>query len=114
MVNYYRDMWPQRLHLLAPIYSPTLAIAKWNWTTECQNTFDGMTRIITQDTLLTYSNFKKPFEISKDASKVQLGACVLQEGRPVAFYSRKLNLAQTCYTTTKQELLSIVETIKEF
>jgi len=39
---------------------------------------------------------------------------VLQEGKPIAFYSRKLNPAQTRYTTTERELLSIVETLKEY
>jgi RNase H-like domain found in reverse transcriptase len=38
----------------------------------------------------------------------------LQQGIPIAFYSRKLNPAQTRYTTTERELLSIVETLKEF
>jgi RNase H-like domain found in reverse transcriptase len=32
----------------------------------------------------------------------------------VAIYSRKLNTAQTRYTTTERELLPIVETLKEF
>ena len=95
MVNYYRDMWPQRSHLLAPLSSLTSAKAKWNWTSECQNAFEDMKRLIAKETLLTYPNFKKPFEIHTDASKVQLGACISQEGRPAAFYSRKLNPAQT-------------------
>jgi hypothetical protein len=38
----------------------------------------------------------------------------MQEGKPLAFYSRKLNSAQTRHTTGKQEFLSIVETLKEF
>jgi hypothetical protein len=75
-----------------------------------------MKRLIAKETLLIYPNFKKPFEIHTDASKVQLGiyACISQEGRPVTFYSRKLNPAQTPYTTTQLELLFIVETLKKF
>jgi RNase H-like domain found in reverse transcriptase len=57
--------------------------------------FEDMKRLIAKERLLTYPNFNKTFEIHTDASKVQLGACISQEGRPVAFYIRKLNLAQT-------------------
>jgi hypothetical protein len=38
----------------------------------------------------------------------------MQEGKPLVFYSRNLNSAQTRYTTGEPELLSIVETLKEF
>ena len=113
MVNYYRDMWPQTSHLLAPLCSLTSSTAKWDWTEQCQKAFEDMKKLIAKETLLTYPNFNKTFEIHTDASKVQLGACISQEGRPVAFYSRKLNPAQTRYTTTERELLSIVETLQE-
>ena len=64
--------------------------------------------------LLAYPDFSKTFEIHTDASDYQLGAVISQEGKPIAFYSRKLNNAQTRYTTTEKELLAIVETLKEF
>jgi len=64
--------------------------------------------------LSAYPNFDKEFHIHTDASKTQLGAVISQEGRPIAFYSRKLSPTQTRYTTTERELLAIVETLKEF
>jgi RNase H-like domain found in reverse transcriptase len=69
--------------------------------------------LIENEILLTNPNVKNLFEIHTDAGKIQLRACISQKGRPVAFNSRKLDPAQTRYTTTKKELLSIVESIKE-
>ena len=67
-----------------------------------------------RETLLAFLDFNKEFEIHTDASKLQLGSIISQQGKPIEFYSRKLNPAQTRYTTTEKELLSIVETFKEF
>jgi hypothetical protein len=41
-----------------------------------------------------------------------LGAVIMQDKKPIAFYSRKLNTAQKRYTTTERELLSAIETCK--
>jgi RNase H-like domain found in reverse transcriptase len=73
-----------------------------------------MKALIAKETLLTFPDFSQEFEIHTDASKLQLGACISQNGKPTAFYSRNLQPAQTRYTTTERELLSIVETLKEF
>jgi hypothetical protein len=73
-----------------------------------------MKAIMAKETLVTFPDFTKEFEIHTNASKLQLGACISQGGKPVAFYSHKLQPAQTRYTTTERELLLIVETLKEF
>ena len=73
-----------------------------------------MKKILAREVILAFPDFNKPFEIYTDASNTQLGAVITQDGKPIAFYSKKLNPAQTRYTTTEKELLSIVATCKEF
>jgi hypothetical protein len=65
--------------------------------------FDNMKRIMARETILAYPDFNKPFEIHTDASATQLGASISQDGKPITFYSRKLNPAQTRYTMTERE-----------
>ena len=52
--------------------------------------------------------------IHTDALDVQLGAVIMQEGKTLYFYSKKLSKAQINYTITEKELLSIVKTLKYF
>jgi hypothetical protein len=73
-----------------------------------------MKAIVCCEVLLSYPDFNKPFHIYTDASHYQLGAVISQDNHPIAFYSRKLQLAQVRYTTTEGELCLIIETLKEF
>lgn len=114
LVNYYRDMWIRRSDILAPLARLTSKTVKWNWTAECSDAFRKMKKVLSKEVLLAYPDFSKTFVIHTDASHSQLGAVISQDNKPIAFYSRKLNSAQTRYTTTERELLSIVETLKEF
>ena len=69
---------------------------------------------MSKETLLHHPDFNKEFEIHTDASLRQIGAVITQDGKPIAFYSRKLSDGQHNCTTTEHELLAIVETLKEF
>jgi hypothetical protein len=86
----------------------------WKWTDIHRKAFIKAKKIVAHDVMLAYPDFSKEFVIHMDASHTQLGAIILQDGKPIAFFSRKLNGAQTQYTMTERELLSIVETLKEF
>jgi len=111
---FYRNMWLHRSEVLAPLTKLTSSMTQFKWTDIEQTAFDTIKRIISRDTLLTYPDFNKPFILHTDASHEQLGAVISQDNKPIAFYSRKLSETQKHYTTMERELLSIVETFKEF
>jgi hypothetical protein len=48
--------------------------------------------------LAAYPNHNKQFNVFTDTSDFQLGACIIQEGRPIPI-SRKLTTSQQNYTT---------------
>ena len=100
-------MWPHRSHIMAPLTSMTGAfskgkVQKFIWSDEMQKVFDQTKALIPTDTLAAYPDHNKPFVLYTDASDYQLGPVIMQEGRPVAYYSRKLNSAQKNYTTMEK------------
>ncbi len=79
-----------------------------------QKEFDKMRLLIAAYDLAAYPYHNKRFDVYTDASDVQLGACIIQEGRPVAYFLWNLKKSQKNYTTMEKEILSIVATLKEF
>ena len=73
-----------------------------------------MKALMAEDVLLRHPDQNIPFHINTDASIYQLRLVILQQYIPVAYYSRKLSIAQQIYTTIGQELLSVVETLRNY
>ena len=111
-VTHYRNMWPRRSHLLTPLSNLT-GKTQFVWTPECQQAFDTMKSILATDVMLAYPNHNLPFDIFSDANDYQMGAAILQQGRPVAYWSRKFTNTQKNYTTVEKELLAVVMYLKE-
>jgi RNase H-like domain found in reverse transcriptase len=104
MVIYYKDMWRHRSHLLAPLTDLTSnkegrVLGKKRgpikWEKFHQEAFNKIKQAITDDVMLSFLDFNKPFEIHTDANDFHLGSVIMQDCKPVAFYSRKLNPACT-------------------
>ena len=107
-------MWAKWSHLLQALTVLMSNKLKCKWTNVEQKVFNEIKQIVTCDALLIYPDFNKCFDIHADASEFQLGEVISQDGKRIVFYSRKLTNPQQQYTVTETELLSIVETLKEF
>ena len=116
MVNFYRDMWKRHSHILAPLNKLAGKKGKmnWYWGPAEQKAFMEAKRMLADEAKLAFPDFTKPFHLYSDASDRQLGATVCQDGKPLGFYTRKLNSAQLNYTVGEKELLGIVEGLKAF
>ena len=64
--------------------------------------------------VLAYPDPEQPYELISDASMAGCGAVLVQDGRPIAYFSSKFSSAERNYTTGEQELLGIIKALKEW
>ncbi len=127
MVQYYRNILARHSEILAPLsdlvgecgHTKVTKANKtkkqpWYWDPVHQQAFNTVKATIACDVTLAYPDYLQGFEITTDSSKIKLGVVITQQNRPLAFFSRKLSSTQEKYSVTKQELLAIEETLKEF
>ena len=81
-----------------------------------QKVFDDIKRYVAHNNFLSYPDFSKRFDIHSDAREYQLRPVIRQSVsvKLITLSSRKPTRPQMWYTVLENELLSIVETLKEF
>ena len=82
------------------------------WGDAQQQAFVILKDKLTHAPLLQLPDFTKTFELECDASGIGLGGVLLQEGKPVAYFSEKLSGASLNYSTYDKELYALVRTLE--
>ena len=70
--------------------------------------------LVAKDILLAYTDLNKWFYMHTNSINYQLVTVVIQEGKPIMFYSCNITGTCTRYPVRQNKLLSIVETLKRY
>jgi len=74
--------------------------------------FDTLKARLTSAPLLQLPDFGKTFELECDASGVGIGGLLMQGGKPVAYFSEKLNGPTLNYSTYDKEFYALVRSLE--
>ena len=92
--------------IAAPLHELTKKGITFAWAAAHKSAFD------TLKDKLTHAPLLQRFELECDASGIVLGGILLQEGKPVAYFSEKLSGPSLNYSTYDKELLALVRTLE--
>ena len=84
----------------------------FKWDSEQGRAFIGIKERLCGASLLALLDFSKTFEIECDASGIGIGAVLMQEKRPIVYFSEKLNGAALNYPTYDKELYALVRALE--
>jgi hypothetical protein len=86
LTGYYRRFIPQYALICQPLHS-ALKKNSFQWGTEQQAAFDKLKQVMSQPPLLALPDFSLPFTVETYACDTGLGAVLMQQSRPLAYYS---------------------------
>jgi hypothetical protein len=84
----------------------------FSWGTPQENAFNMLKDKLMHAPLLQLPDFNKTFELECDASGIGLGGVLLQERKPVAYFSEKVSGLGLNYSTYDKKLYALVRCLE--
>ncbi|KAK9160947.1 hypothetical protein Syun_007288 [Stephania yunnanensis] len=112
LAGYYRGFVQGFSSIAAPMTRLTKKDVKFDWSEECEQALWELKRRLTSAPVLTLPEPGKSLSVYTDASGIGLGCVLMQEGRPVAYLSRRLRPHEVNYPVHDLELAAVVFALK--
>ena len=114
MINYLSKFSAQLSELAKPIRELSKEKVPFNWGPEHNSAFQLIRKAIMVAPILAYYNPNKPTILQTDASCKGLGACLLQNEKPVYFASKALSETHKGYVAIELESLAVAWAMEKF
>jgi hypothetical protein len=112
LAGFYRRFVKDFSTIAAPLNALTKKEVPFSWGTTQENAFTMSKDKLTHAPLLQLPDFNKTFEVECDASGIGLGGVLLQDGKPIAYFSEKLSRSVLNYSTYDKELYALVRPLE--
>jgi hypothetical protein len=112
LAAFYRRFVKDFSTIAAPMNELTKKRVPFSWGRKQENAFNILKDKLTHAPLLQLPDFSETFELECDASGIGLGGVLLQERKPVAYFSEKLSGPVLNYSTYDKVLYALVRCLE--
>jgi len=111
LASFYRRFVKDFSTLAFPLNEIVKKNVGFKWGSEQEEAFNILKEKLANAPILALFNFAKSFEIECDASNVGIWVVLLQEGHPIAYFTKKLKGANLNYSTYDKEMYALIRAL---
>lgn len=113
LTGYYRRFIKQYAHIAHPM-TELLKKDGYVWSEEATISFANLKKAMLSPLVLSYPDFSITFAVETDASQSGIGAVLMQNDHPIAYFSCKLTGKRRKASTYARELFAITRAIAKW
>ncbi|XP_061342052.1 uncharacterized protein LOC133288340 [Gastrolobium bilobum] len=114
LTGYYRRFVRNYAMIATPLTDILRASARFEWSAEASHAFQRLKEAMSGIPVLLLPDFTSSFVIETNASTNGVGAVLLQQERPLSFFSKKLGPRMANESTYVRELYAITSAVKRW